>query len=966
MAAPERQTLGVTPWYDPQSESILMATRDQAARLKAGGYAVGDDATKAYAASGIAGSTLSALLGAAHGVTGGGSSLLIDQVAPSAKPMLRAIEKAHPYLHTGAEIAGGAALMYGTGGASAAIGMNARAARIIVGAVSGGVSAAASASRNDHPLTAEHLRQGVGLGLLFSVAGEGADKILSGVIPATQRAYNGLLDRLVDNGVFRAQTRRSALKVGPQPFEGVPNNATDAAMAAAKAGRYTQQGPPTATPPMAPPAAAGATTAGATTAGAATGAAPAAAAPAAAAATAAAAPAKSFTESLRVGVGGRMPDPGETAKEFVQRLRQEAIEAGDQPWTDSFTKSLRRKVSKNREAYRQHLAEAAEAGNAVPDRAYRGNLDLADTTPGYVDQSAAPEGYLTKGPYPKDHAYTGYETDVDFYGNSKAARKAIKAGQVPRYADTEAGKAAASNKQFYPGGEPTYVKDGGSFAASLGEEAAQAAEQTVAAAAPAAAQAGPGMSMSGKLDLTDLPPVYRSTSSTKPTPAGYQVKGPYPEGHVHHGWEKDVNYWPRHKGRGRVPDGSVPNWHSTEAGQQWKVNKQHYPDGPPPMIGDGAQFSNAPPIFDGPPPAAGVQPPGTPTGLPFAGPTAIPGVGQAAADGASAGIRSGGFTPAPPRYVRGPRNLLGSFGRILHDVGNVSLGAQFIPGVGHKALGWLTGGAYSGARVLWGLNSFMQGSLNNQAGRQGVINRIMQPGMVGLGKAVRHALEDPLPVIEDHHLDHRKLDKIYTAATKPLDRLLADPSVVDHITRKKLGPVLQDADTLHTNLVQGQLIALKYLDENRPKDPRPPALLNREYDPPRAEKIRYLRKFRAVNDPVSVLKDPTIEGVAAVQATHPETLKNMRTQIASGLLDRERSYTPSQKKRISILMGMPFSAQMDPGYIARLQKLASGGMPAVQQQMKRPPGRPPKVKVNAASANTIAPGSQQNEVENAQ
>jgi hypothetical protein len=145
-----------------------------------------------------------------------------------------------------------------------------------------------------------------------------------------------------------------------------------------------------------------------------------------------------------------------------------------------------------------------------------------------------------------------------------------------------------------------------------------------------------------------------------------------------------------------------------------------------------------------------------------------------------------------------------------------------------------------------------------------------------------------------------------------------------------------------------------------------PGLVPDKDGPPRAEKIKLLKKMHAVIDPFSVLENPTLDGMQTVEQVYPETVKHLRTQITSGILDNpDRSYSPAQARRLSILMGVPLNGRMNPAYIARLQEVARSNLGPTPQQ-KPGPGRPPKVKVSATSANVIAPGSQQNEVEKSQ
>jgi len=102
-----------------------------------------------------------------------------------------------------------------------------------------------------------------------------------------------------------------------------------------------------------------------------------------------------------------------------------------------------------------------------------------------------------------------------------------------------------------------------------------------------------------------------------------------------------------------------------------------------------------------------------------------------------------------------------------------------------------------------------------------------------------------------------------------------------------------------------------------------------------AQRDRWLRAARAVDEPMSVLDDlragrVTREAVDAVKAVYPRLYGQITGRVMAELAQRDRPLTYAQAAQLSVLLGVPADVSQSPAYIAAVQATAQA-MPAPKQ-----------------------------------
>ena len=130
-----------------------------------------------------------------------------------------------------------------------------------------------------------------------------------------------------------------------------------------------------------------------------------------------------------------------------------------------------------------------------------------------------------------------------------------------------------------------------------------------------------------------------------------------------------------------------------------------------------------------------------------------------------------------------------------------------------------------------------------------------------------------------------------------------------------------------------QVGVASYLADQLPQTPVPRGgLLGVRQTPPASAMAEWRAKARAATKPLTVLEDMRDgalrpEAVAAVEATSPKLLEQMRAEVAAELdrhQARGRAPDAQARQQLAILLGHPVDARQDPGFIADVQAGYSG------------------------------------------
>jgi hypothetical protein len=160
--------------------------------------------------------------------------------------------------------------------------------------------------------------------------------------------------------------------------------------------------------------------------------------------------------------------------------------------------------------------------------------------------------------------------------------------------------------------------------------------------------------------------------------------------------------------------------------------------------------------------------------------------------------------------------------------------------------------------------------------------------------------------------------------------LLATFDASSPATAEALGEAVSDAtDGAPQSAAHAQLTALRgmqFLQAQMPRRNLPSLLphLARNVRPSQSEMQTFARYVRAVEDPASVIEDLesgsiTAEGVRALREVYPEMYQEVVREVVEALAEAEREPDYATKLRLSILLGIPFDASLQPAFIARMQ-----------------------------------------------
>lgn len=187
------------------------------------------------------------------------------------------------------------------------------------------------------------------------------------------------------------------------------------------------------------------------------------------------------------------------------------------------------------------------------------------------------------------------------------------------------------------------------------------------------------------------------------------------------------------------------------------------------------------------------------------------------------------------------------------------------------------------------------------------------------GAAVPHATPTGLPSIAGTNDYDKKSYKINELAGNP------------QLLMKKLSEHTEDlydvAPNVSTAVHQNLLNATQFLASKIPKSPSQMLLSSGEWKPSEAQKQTFMTYYRAVNNPLSVLKDVksgilTSESMEALTATQPQLLNEMRKEVLTHLDPKKARHLPyGVKISLSKFMGQPLDDGLLPSVVMSDQKV---------------------------------------------
>jgi hypothetical protein len=150
----------------------------------------------------------------------------------------------------------------------------------------------------------------------------------------------------------------------------------------------------------------------------------------------------------------------------------------------------------------------------------------------------------------------------------------------------------------------------------------------------------------------------------------------------------------------------------------------------------------------------------------------------------------------------------------------------------------------------------------------------------------------------------------------------------------------EDAPNISLGLNTAMASAVNFLAS---KIPRPPSqlLLSQEWKPSNAQKQDFMTYYKAVNQPLSALKDlksGTLlpQTMEALQVTQPHLLQEMRSKVMEHLNPKKaQKLSYPVKMSLSLFMGQPLEEGLIPSVIASNQVSFAGPQQSQQSAPKK-------------------------------
>lgn len=243
------------------------------------------------------------------------------------------------------------------------------------------------------------------------------------------------------------------------------------------------------------------------------------------------------------------------------------------------------------------------------------------------------------------------------------------------------------------------------------------------------------------------------------------------------------------------------------------------------------------------------------------------------------------------------------------------------------ALGYLSGGAI-GATVATGsafaIDTAIAAALNNRAKVAGVVDKATRATAKAAAGTLRTYMrtktkaEQPEAPEAHNPVDVSQYPKAAENTLKNADPHIAKENVMnglgEHVASKQ--PILTQ------NLIQRNADAGHMLLQHLPKDMRAPGLKQTKFDPPRSQKVKFLKLYNAVTQPLEVMKNPSPAQMEIISKHVPIHARIFRDAISGMLVSAPDKINERKQQQLSIAMGSNFSPRQSPDYIKRIQATA--------------------------------------------
>lgn len=164
----------------------------------------------------------------------------------------------------------------------------------------------------------------------------------------------------------------------------------------------------------------------------------------------------------------------------------------------------------------------------------------------------------------------------------------------------------------------------------------------------------------------------------------------------------------------------------------------------------------------------------------------------------------------------------------------------------------------------------------------------------------------------------------YRHVSEELRTLAADPDALGARLGDTIAPVSDASPQLADAMTAAAVRGVAYLAQSLPAIDRAPMFPGDEVEPSQWEIDRFLRRYEAVEDPLSILDRAAdgslhVEHRQAVEAVYPEVMSEIQARVAELLGGLEQRPSYQQRLTLGVLLGVPADRSLQPDMIAALQ-----------------------------------------------
>ena len=176
----------------------------------------------------------------------------------------------------------------------------------------------------------------------------------------------------------------------------------------------------------------------------------------------------------------------------------------------------------------------------------------------------------------------------------------------------------------------------------------------------------------------------------------------------------------------------------------------------------------------------------------------------------------------------------------------------------------------------------------------------------------------------------RNPDKLYAKVVQHLQAQANDPGATQQQIQHNIGFALQDHPHLQTGLILKTQQVAQVAKSLIPPDTRPPTAQHTPHNPPRSQKVKFLRLFHAMNQPLDAMNNPTPQMIQVIEQTNPETLALLRRSLLGYISENKKPLNGKTAQVASMILGQEINPRNSAAYLKRLQETAALDAPQTE------------------------------------